>query len=342
MTMNGELEDRGIRILTGPDVESLLLGREQELLDVLSSAYRAHAENRTVLPHSLFLRFPGDTANRIIALPAYLGAPFDRAGVKWIASFPENLGLGLERASAVLILNSAATGRPEAILEGSIVSAVRTAASATLAARLLLREPLPTRVGMIGCGRINSEIARFLTFAFPGIEEIILHDAVPDRAGQMAARLGAAHPNLRIATASYAGEILQSCSLVSIATTAAVPHISDLSACPPRTVILHISLRDLAPQAILECINVVDDIDHVCRENTSIHLTELTVGHREFVACTVGDLLLGRIPTNNTDRTVVVSPFGLGILDVAVGSYVAGRADAQGRGTWIPDFFPAS
>src|SRR5215469_13859556 len=111
-------------VLKGPQIQSLLLGQELKLLDVVRRAYQLHdTGSETSLPQSVFLRFPGTSENRIIALPAYLGGEFSIAGVKWISSFPSNIAVGMDRASGVLVLSSARTGTPVALLEGSVISA---------------------------------------------------------------------------------------------------------------------------------------------------------------------------------------------------------------------------
>jgi ornithine cyclodeaminase/alanine dehydrogenase-like protein (mu-crystallin family) len=128
---------------------------------------------------------------------------------------------------------------------------------------------------------------------------------------------------------------------LSFATTANVPHIEAPSEFSPGSTILHISLRDLAPQIIISCDNVVDDIDHVCRAQTSIHLAEQLTGNREFLRCTIADVLMGKAASRrDADSVVVFSPFGLGVLDLAVADFVRKLGLAQGKGTMIGSFLP--
>jgi len=329
-----------VLIVRGDEVSSLLAERELEIIEVIRQAYVAHARGQSSLPHSSFLRFPGDAANRIIALPAFLGDGFSVAGLKWISSFPSNVRKGIARASAVLMLNSCESGHVNAILESSLISAKRTAASAALAAQMLTRGRAPRSVGLIGTGVINLEIARFLKAAL-AISQVVLFDLDSDRARAFAAQV---RQSLEIETeiAASLEAVLGSSSLISFATTATSPHVGDLSMCPAGATILHISLRDLTPEVVLACDNVVDDPDHVCRAQTSLHLAEQLKGSREFIRCTLADLCEGVAPPRVNDGKVsVFSPFGLGILDLAVGKLVFDSALATGRGTLIKGFLPS-
>ena len=329
-------------VLTGDEVRDLLAQHEAAVLNAVRAAYLAHGAGQSTLPHSVFLRFPGQGSNRIIALPAFLGDGFGIAGMKWISSFPGNHRQNLPRASAVLVLNSCVNGHPEAILEASLISAARTAASAAAAAAALAAGAEPEVAGLIGTGPINLEVARYLRIALPSVQAFVLYDLDPQRAARSAAALRQAAPGAETRIAANLGEALR-CPLVSFATDALAPHVHDLSVCPPGAILLHVSLRDLAPALLLDCDNVVDDPDHVCRAQTSIHLAEQLAGSRDFIRCTLADVLSGRAaPRRDAASTVVFSPFGLGVLDLAVGALVRDLAVAAGSGRVIPGFQPSA
>src|SRR5207302_8679041 len=111
---------------------------------------------------------------------------------------------------------------------------------------------------------------------------------------------------------------------------ASAPYISDASLFEHNPVVLHISLRDLAPEILLQSQNVVDDVEHVMKANTSPHLTEQLTGSRSFVTGTLAEIMLGRRSVNRS-RPILFSPFALGILDVAVGKWVYDMALAAGQ-----------
>jgi N-[(2S)-2-amino-2-carboxyethyl]-L-glutamate dehydrogenase len=337
------MRDGDILILKGRDVQTLLEDRENELLETVRRAYLAHAHGESCLPHSTFLNFRNEPRSRIIAMPAYLGEGFDVAGIKWIGSFPNNVQHGMDRASAVVILNSPLTGTPLAIIEGSVPSAKRTAASAALAARTLHPAPLEGSVGLIGCGLINFEILRFLHATLPGARRFAVFDLSRQRAEAFKDVCLNKFGDISVEIAADVTSVLAGCSLISVATTAVKPHLADLSPCVPGTTILHISLRDVTPEVVLSCDNVVDDVDHVCRAQTSVHLAKQLTGKDDFIRCTLSDVLLGQAPPRRDPESVLLfSPFGLGVLDLAVSELVYKLAREQGRGVIIDSFLPDS
>lgn len=336
------VDDR-ILLVSGREVDALLEGRETEILRVVRLAYEAHARHQTALPFSTFLRFPDDEKNRVIALPAYLGDSFNVAGIKWISSFPGNIERNMNRASAVIILNSPQTGRPEAIIEGSIISAKRTGASAALAAQHVHKIDGETRLGLIGAGPINFEVLRFLLAAQPLLTNSVVFDLDETRAAQFTQKCASEFPRLTVESTPRVEDVLRGCSLISIATNANQPHISSLAACRPGSTILHVSLRDLKPEILLDCDNIIDDFDHVCRAQTSVHLAEQLAGERSFLRCTLGDILTGVAPPRrDADGIAVFSPFGLGILDLAVSNLVCDLASDRNAGTIVESFLPDS
>ncbi len=201
----------------------------------------------------------------------------------------------------------------------------------------------PNPEGLIGCGVINFEISRFLRAALPGIYHFVLHDLDVARAEQFKVRLQRTFGEVEVEIAREVKTVLRRCPLISLATTATTPHIDDLSGVSPGCAILHVSLRDLSPQIILTCDNVVDDIDHVCRAQTSVHLAEQLTGGRDFIRCALADILMGKTAARRDAESVAVfSPFGLGVLDLAVSKLIRDLGIEQGRGTVISSFLPES
>ncbi|MFI5614152.1 2,3-diaminopropionate biosynthesis protein SbnB [Amycolatopsis sp. NPDC051903] len=330
---------RPFAVIGGGQVQRALDGRERQIVELVEATYRLHSAGDSVNPPSYFLRFPDRPSSRIIALPASIGEPVRVDGLKWIASFPENVASGLPRASAVLILNDHDTGYPFACLESSIISATRTAALATSAANALSRgRARPARIGFFGTGLIARYVHTFLAATGWEFDEIGVHDLSPESAAGFRGYLERSGTGSRITVHEEPGSLIRSSDLIVFATVAGRPHVSDRSWFDHNPLVLHVSLRDLAPELLLSTANFVDDVEHCLKAGTSPHLAEQLTGNRDFLDGTLDDVLAGRVPVP-ADRPVVFSPFGLGVLDLAVGKYVHDEVARAGELNVVPDFF---
>ena len=326
-------------VISGAQVRRALQGRERQIVELVEDTYRLHSAGDSVNPPSYFLRFPDRPSSRIIALPASIGGQVRVDGLKWISSFPGNVAAGIPRASAVLILNDHDTGYPFACLESSIISATRTAASAASAADWLSRgRRRPTRVGFVGTGLIARYIHTFLVATGWSFDEIGLRDLSADSTAGFRGHLEETGTAARVTVHDSAEQLIRSSDLVVFATVAGRPHVSDPAWFAHDPVVLHVSLRDLATDVVLAATNVVDDVEHCLKADTSVHLAEQRTGGRDFLHGTLADVMAGRVRLPG-DRPVVFSPFGLGVLDLVVGKTVYDDVVRSGDLHVVDDFF---
>ncbi len=326
-------------VVPGAQVQAVLQGREKELVALVEATYRLHGAGDSVNPPSYFLRFPDRPSARIIALPASLGGAVRVDGLKWISSFPENVAAGVPRASAVLILNDHDTGYPFACLESSVISATRTAASAAAAADWLTRgRSRPASVGFVGTGLIARYVHGFLTGTGWSFDRVGLHDLSAGSVAGFRGYLDRTGTSAEVTVHPDAESLVRGSDLVVFATVAGEPHVHEPGWFDHSPVVLHLSLRDLAPEVLLASVNLVDDVEHCLKAGTSPHLTEQLTGSRAFLHGTLDDVMCGRV-TVPPDRPVVFSPFGLGVLDLAVGKFVYDEVRRTGDLHVVDDFF---
>ena len=325
------------KVIGAPQISRWLEDHPRQVFEVVRDTYVAHGKGETVNPDSYFLRFPENKKDRIIALPASIEAEEPVTGIKWISSFPDNIHHGLDRASAVLIVNDRRTGYPLACLEGSMISAARTAAAAAVGARYL--HPTPRHIsclGVVGCGLIAYQTVELLLRLGWQIDEVRLSDLSSARAAHFKSKCWG------VAGRSSVSEVQQTIrgsDMILFATSATEPYITEAAWFEHAPTVLHTSLRDLAPELILSFQNVADDVDHCLKAQTSLHLAHLRSGRRDHIDGGIDDAIAGRIRPD-AQRTRVFSPFGMGILDLALAKAILddkGNQDAL----CLPDFFPS-
>jgi 2,3-diaminopropionate biosynthesis protein SbnB len=327
-------------VIPGSSVRSAIDGNRNQVFDAVEVAYRLHSSGDAVNPNSLFLQYPDKPSARIIALPAHLGGAVQKSGIKWISSFPDNRAGNLARASAVLILNDVTTGYPLACIEASLISATRTAASAALAAEHISPNPFEGTISVAGTGVIARRTIDWLLFRNWKFRKLTLYDVDHKEAEHFSRWLHDQH-NLQADIHDSVEDAISDTSLVLFTTTALAPYLADTKLFEHCPTVLHLSLRDICTNVILASQNIVDDVDHCLKANTSLHLTEMATGNRDFVSGSLVDVLEKKL-TLDHDRPRIFSPFGLGVLDIAVGNIVLEAAITSRTAIELPTFFSNS
>src|SRR5207245_10000976 len=137
---------------------------------------------------------------------------------------PGNVQRGFPRASAVLVLNNYENGYPFAILESSIISAARTAASAALAAYWLTGQSRRAHsLGIVGTGFIARYVYDFLVDTGWEIEEVRLYDKSPVESEKL--RITACRPEHQraVTVVHKLTELMRAYALILFATVASRP-----------------------------------------------------------------------------------------------------------------------
>lgn len=108
---------------------------------------------------------------RFMAMPAYLGGRFNRAGVKWYGSNVSNREIGLPRSIHMFVLNDAITGAPLAIMSANLISAIRTGAISGVGGRYLAREGAEV-AAVVGPGVMGKTALEALIVSVPTLHTL--------------------------------------------------------------------------------------------------------------------------------------------------------------------------
>ena len=172
--------------LSRSEVASLMPPLEEQL-DLVEETYRAVGAGRVELPPKPGIHPRPDSF--IHAMPAYLRDD-DVAALKWVAGYPANKERGLPYITGLIVLNDAATGVPEAIMDGAEITAARTAAASGVCIRRFAPEGW-SRAAVLGAGEQGRFHARALRELNPDVA-IRAWDPHPERVGSLGERVEAA------------------------------------------------------------------------------------------------------------------------------------------------------
>lgn len=284
---------------------------------VIENAVKCLKERDFAQPIKPYLRYR-DPQNRIIAMPAFIGGDINLAGIKWIASFPENIKKGIPRAHSVVILNNADTGEPVGMINTPLLSVIRTAAVTGLVidAYQKTRNLSGLKVGITGFGPIGKyHLEMVLALLGDKIESVRIFDLRPIDSQDLPI-----DDRIEVVKsweeAYLDADIFMTCTVSKAAYIDKAPKSGSLH--------LNVSLRDYKPETYewFKEAMIVDDWEEVCREKTDIEMMHLEKGLEEEHTKSIVDVVEGTcLAGYSLETPIMFNPMGMAVFDIALGSH---------------------
>jgi alanine dehydrogenase len=317
-------------ILKPGEVTSLFSRRDA--MDAVERALRAQATQAAHFPLRVLVATP---QGLLAAMPGAIEGGAPALGAKLVSVFPENAKHGLETHQALIALFDASTGQPLALLDGRVITEIRTAAVSALATKVLA-PPNARIAAILGTGVQARAHARALSDVMP-LEELRvwgrnrLHaetfckalraDGLPVRAVDSAQE--ACEGAAVICTVTASGEPVVPSGIISGGV-----HINAVGACTPHK-------REIPADLMALAFIVVDSIEGALHEAGDIVMAIADGALPAHPRLTLlADIVAGHaIGRSTPDEITLFESLGVAIEDVACAALVYERARQRGIGT---------
>jgi ornithine cyclodeaminase len=310
-----------VLILTEAETEALL--DPDELRQAVAAAMAELSAGRASMPARIAARVDSRDA-LVAAMPAYLPS-LPGLAVKLVSLFPTNAGTAVPTHQAVVVVFDPDTGTPVALIDGTSITAARTAAGSALATDLLAR-PESRVLAVLGTGvQARSHLAAVTRVR--EFSEIRV-------AGQLALPV--------VAVDNYA-EACDGADVICATTHTLEPvvlreYVAD--GAHVNSVGYNTAGREVDSQTVADAILVVESRDAVLAAPPSgspdirVPIEEglITANH---IHAEIGELVAGTPGRTSADQITLYKSVGVAVQDVAAATMVLRRALAENAGTAI-------
>ena len=324
-------------LLNRHEVESLLdLDR---LVGALGPAMVELSAGRVTMPARIVVQVR-ERGGLLAVMPVFVGCT-QTLSTKLVSVFPENAALGLPSHQAVILVFDAHTGSPRAMLDGTAITALRTAAGSALATKLLAR-PEACILAIVGTGVQAHAHANVIPRVRP-IKEVRVVGRNRARALAMAEGIA---PGLGIPTkASEVGkEAFAGADVICATTHSAEPVLKGEWLEPGmhvNSVGLNPNGRELDGEAVRRALVVVEARGAALAPPPSGSndlrwaIRDGLIGE-DHIHAEIGELISGARPGRTSpDQITLYKSVGVAVQDAVAAHLVLEAAERQGVGTDI-------
>jgi ornithine cyclodeaminase/alanine dehydrogenase-like protein (mu-crystallin family) len=322
-----------LRVLTAADVERVL--DPDELVEALADAFVQLSSGGASMPQRIAVEVP-ERRGAVLLMGAHLEGRSSLT-TKLVSLFPNNPPGGPPTHQAAILVFDAATGTPTALMDGTSVTALRTAAGSRLATRLLARSDVSV-LAVLGTGVQARVHARALARERPWAQVRI---AGRDKAAaeRLADDLGDETGAPVAAVDSFAAAV-ENADVVCAATAATEPVVRRPWLAPGahvNSVGYTTAGREVDAETVRDALVVVESRAAALAESNDIRWAIRDgVAADDAVHAEIGELVAGTSAgRSRPDQITLYKSLGVAAEDDAAAALVLSAAESEGAGALV-------
>ena len=321
-------------VLTHDDVAALL--PMDEAIEVVAEVMKGVSDRTAELP--LRAVVPVGGGNMMGVMPGAIAAPHC-FGVKLVSLFPQNPARGLSSHRGAMVLFEPDTGAAVAMMDASLLTAVRTAAASAVATRVLAREDA-SRLALIGYGE-QAEHHLAAMCAVRPVTHVTVAGRSAEKAAAFAERAAASYPDIGFASTTDLRAAVEGADLICTVTAAPTPivsgdwvrpgaHVNVVGSSIP-------SMREVDDRMVERGAIWVDYLPSTLAQAGEV-VEMIAAGklREDDLKGEIGALLQGRIAgRTDADQITIYRSLGIAAQDLAAAHHVLTRAQNENRGQHV-------
>lgn len=299
-------------------------------------AYKLFSSGQIDQPHKPVFRIDHPETGEeqyylAVSMPVYVKGEINRLGHKWAAESMANAKRGdMPMGIDVILLHDMEHAIPHAIMEGSIITAMRTSAVAGVGAKYLAN-PNSKVAGLIGAGVIGRTMIMSLTAAMPSLEEIRLFDLNQQRAEALAEEFS---DTIKVKVVDSVEIAFKDADIVTTQTTSRTPFVED-GWVPKGSYYAHMSAKEGKDEVFLNTDRLVADNWATLQTWDFFPPTRLVnAGKLKLNEIDdIGEIILGEKEGRiSPEQRILFTNLGMGCLDIVVAERIYQNAKKLGIG----------
>jgi ornithine cyclodeaminase/alanine dehydrogenase-like protein (mu-crystallin family) len=303
----------------------------QELINAMESAFKIYEENLFNMPNRMHIDHQNNT---LLLMPCITD---DFFSTKLVSVFPGNSEKNLPVVDGVVVLNDGQTGQALAVLNGSKLTAMRTAAIGSVGIRYLAPHNAKT-LGLIGAGVQGFQQVQFAC-SERNIENVFIYDKFSTNLDDFCQKLKEKMPQVSFEIMTSVESLMKQSQVIITTTTSNEPVIPNQKDLFIGKNIIAIGsfkpdMREL-PDVLSECVDqVFMDTDFAAKESG-----DLAIPLRNGVIQASQLLPLGKLITNKVQKsenpTTYFKSVGMALFDLVAARLIYQKAVQQKLGTLV-------